>query len=89
MGFPYYGWLIAIHTAVLRTAKAFGIDLIFYGEDGEVEYGGAAETSKKPIYGTEYMRKIYLENGYEKVLAKSGLSENQKYPCQRLVILRC
>ncbi len=79
MGFPYYGWLIAIHTAVLRTAKAFGIDLIFYGEDGEVEYGGAAGTNIKPIYGTDYMRKIYLENGYEKVLSKTGLTENQKY----------
>ena len=47
MGFPYYGWLISIHTAVIRTATVFGIDLIFYGEDGEVEYGGSTETSKK------------------------------------------
>ena len=29
----------AIHTAVLRVAVNFGINLIFYGEDGEVEYG--------------------------------------------------
>ena len=32
IGFPYYGWLIAIHTAVLRIADNFGINLIFYGE---------------------------------------------------------
>ena len=28
-GFPYYGWLIAIHTAVLRIAVNFNINLIF------------------------------------------------------------
>jgi len=79
MGFPYYGWLIAIHTAVLRMAVAFDIDLIFYGEDGEVEYGGAAGTKVKPVYGTDYMRKIYLESGYDKVITKSGLSENELF----------
>jgi hypothetical protein len=31
MGFPYYGWLIAIQSAVVRFAVKFGIDLIFYG----------------------------------------------------------
>lgn len=77
MGFPYYGWLIAIHTAVIRTAANFGIDLIFYGEDGEVEYGGSTETSKNPIYDVHYQKKVYLEGGYEKVLAASGLSKSQ------------
>jgi N-acetyl sugar amidotransferase len=84
MGFPYYGWLISIHTAVIRTATAFGINLIFYGEDGEVEYGGSTETSKDPIYDVHYQKKIYLEGGYEKVLASSGLSASQlnlfRYP---------
>jgi N-acetyl sugar amidotransferase len=74
MGFPYYGWLIAIHTAVIRTATVFGIDLIFYGEDGEVEYGGSTETSKDPVYDVHYQKKIYLEDGYEKVLSASRLT---------------
>lgn len=77
MGFPYYGWLIAIHTAVVRTAIVFGIDLIFYGEDGEVEYGGTTETSKNPINDVHYQKKIYLEGGYEKVLAASGLTASE------------
>lgn len=77
MGFPYYGWLIAIHTAVIRTATNFGIDLVFYGEDGEVEYGGSTETSKNPIYDVHYQKKVYLEGGYEKVLSASGLSKSQ------------
>ena len=77
MGFPYYGWLISIHTAVIRMATAFGIDLIFYGEDGEVEYGGSTETSKNPIYSVHYQKKVYLEGGYEKVLAASDLPDKE------------
>lgn len=73
-GFPYFGWLAAITTAPLRTATQMGIGLVFYGEDGEVEYGGTSETGKKPTYGVDYMKRVYLEGGYEKVLA---LAENE------------
>jgi N-acetyl sugar amidotransferase len=87
MGFPYYGWLISIHTAVIRMAMKFGIDLIFYGEDGEVEYGGSTETSKKPVYDVHYQKKVYLEGGYEKVLEASGLNKSQlnffQYPSDK------
>ncbi|ULX57902.1 N-acetyl sugar amidotransferase [Ectothiorhodosinus mongolicus] len=76
MGFPYYGWLIAIQAAPIRIAAQFGIGLIFYGEDGEVEYGGSTETDKNPIYDVQYMKKIYLEGGYEKVLEGSGIAES-------------
>lgn len=79
MGFPYYGWLVSIQSAVVRMASQLGIGLIFYGEDGEVEYGGTTETSKDPIYDVNYMKKIYLEAGYEKVLNSSELSENELF----------
>jgi N-acetyl sugar amidotransferase len=79
MGFPYYGWLIAIHTAVARAAIGFGVGLIFYGEDGEVEYGGSTETSKNPIYDVYYQKKVYLEDGYEKVLETSGVAKQDLY----------
>jgi len=75
-GFPYYGWLIAIITAPISIAAKFGLNLIFYGEDGEVEYGGSSETNKTATYDFEYMKKIYFEGGYEKVLnlaRKEGL----------------
>jgi N-acetyl sugar amidotransferase len=77
MGFPYYGWLIAIHTAVIRIATTFKIGLVVYGEDGEVEYGGSTETLKKPIYDVYYQKKVYLEGGYQKVIHSSGLSPSQ------------
>ena len=66
-GFPYYGWLIAIKTAVIQTAMNFGIPLIFYGEDGEVEYGGSTESKYNPLYDIEYMKRVYFEGGYDKV----------------------
>ena len=79
MGFPYYGWLIAIQTTPVRIANQLGISLIFYGEDGEVEYGGSTDTVEIPEYDVTYMKKIYLEGGYDKVLKSTGLPENDLY----------
>ena len=80
MGFPYYGWLIAIHSAVLRIAVQFNIPLVFYSEDGEMEYGGDMNKGKdQGVYGVDYITGAYLEYGYEKVLKKPNLSEKQLY----------
>jgi len=82
-GFPYYGWLIAIHTAVIRTAYNFTIPLLFYGEDGEVEYGGSIENKNRSLYDIDYMKRVYLEGGYQKVLEKAiedgVINENDLY----------
>ena len=75
LGFPYYGWLIAIHTAVLKIAINFDIKLIFYGEDGELEYGGTTQTNKDIFYGVEYQKKIYLENGFDYIIKKSKINK--------------
>lgn len=69
-GFPYYGWLIAIMTSVIRVAINFKIPLLFYGEDGEIEYGGSTESKNTPFYNIEYMKRVYLEGGHEKVFAE-------------------
>lgn len=80
-GFPYYGWLIAIHTAVIKTAINFKIPLLFYGEDGEIEYGGSTESKNKALYNIDYMRKVYLEGGhdrvYERIMDDCDISENE------------
>lgn len=76
-GFPYYGWLLAIHSAVIRVAMNFGVSLIFYGEDGEVEYGGTAATQDKPLFDVDYMKDIYLDGGYEEVLSQARLPEHE------------
>ena len=69
-GLPYYGWLIGIHCTVFNIARALNIELIVYGEDGEVEYGGSEITKSKPFYSVEYVKNIYLEGGYDKILNK-------------------
>ena len=53
--------------------------MIFYGEDGEVEYGGSTETANNPIYNTNYQKKVYLEGGYESMLAASKLDKSSLY----------
>jgi N-acetyl sugar amidotransferase len=78
-GFPYFGWLLAIQAAVIRLAVNLDIPLIFYGEDGEVEYGGSTETKNRAMYDITYMKRIYLEGGYEKVLRGCGLSDVNLY----------
>lgn len=78
-GFPYYGWLIAIHTSVLRIASNFKINLIFYGEDGEIEYGGSKQTASSPLYDVNYQKKIYLEDGYDKIISKVKAKESDLY----------
>jgi hypothetical protein len=67
-GFPYYGWLIAIMTAVIKTAANFKIPLIFYGEDGEVEYGGSTESKNKSLYDIDYINQdVFIKNGLQKI----------------------
>ena len=75
MGSPYLGWWTACHTAVTKVALAFEIDLIFYGEDGEVEYGGSKESKKNPINDFEYQKRIYLEGGDDKIMESIKLSK--------------
>ena len=40
MGMGYWGWLLAIFTIPPIIADKFDVQLVFYAEDGEVEYGG-------------------------------------------------
>lgn len=70
-GFPYYGWLTSVFSSILRIAVYFNINLIVYGEDGEVEYGGSNKTKNKPFFNVKYEKKIYLDGGHEKILKKS------------------
>ena len=78
-GFPYFGWLTAVQAAVVRLAVNLNIPFLFYGEDGEVEYGGSTESKNRAVYSIDYMKKIYLEGGYEKVILSSGLSAAELY----------
>lgn len=91
-GFPYYGWLITIKTIPLIVANKFNIPLIFWGEEGEVEYGGSTEFKDKGIFDIEFIKKVYLESGYEKVLKQMKFKKSELYwfnmPTQESVDLK-
>lgn len=88
-GFPYFGWLIGIMTGVIRVALAFEVPLIFYAEDGEIEYGGSTAKKNAPLFDVKYMKDVYLESGYEKVLERSGVPSAElalwRFPDDRLL----
>lgn len=77
-GRPLYGWLISIMTVVIRLAINYNISLIFYGEDGEVEYGGSTETKNQPFVTAEYMKNVYLSGQYNKIF-DLGIPKNDLY----------
>ena len=78
-GQGYYGWLITIFSSVMRTAQNFGINLIFYSEDGEIEYGGSTAHKNTPVFGAKYMEKVYLSDQYKKVMEIANLSDRERY----------
>ena len=79
MGSPYFGWLVSIFSTVIRVALAHNISLIFYGEDGEIEYGGSTENKNVSLFGLEYMKRAYFEGGYEKVMDKIPYTDQELY----------
>ena len=59
-GQPYLGWMSAMLIAPLKIAARFGIPLIMYGEEGEVEYGGSTELKNQALYTMDHIKRLYL-----------------------------
>ena len=78
-GQGYYGWMIAVHSAPPLIASLLNVNLIFYGEDGEVEYGGTNKFKYEPIYRVDHQQKVFLNDTYENVIKKSGYKEKDLY----------
>lgn len=76
-GQPYYGWLTAVLAAVFNFANKIGVDLIMYGEDGEVEYGGETSRENKFLFDNRYVEKIYLSNQYKSIFKNFKLKSEK------------
>lgn len=76
-GRPLYGWVVSILAGVIRTAANFGVNLVMYGEDGEIEYGGSTESKNRAVFTAEFMKRVYLEGQYEQTLR--GLTSQETY----------
>ena len=75
-GRPLYGWTTAIFSAVIRVAKAFDISLIMYGEDGEIEYGGANDSKDSGTFTPSFVKNVYLENEVGNTFSDSKSSDD-------------
>ena len=78
-GSPYYGWLVSIFSVCIRVAIQNNINLIFYGEDGEVEYGGSVQNKNKPLFETNYIINNYFEGDFKKIIKDSNLSREELF----------
>lgn len=54
-------------------ALKFKIPLIFYGENGEVEYGGSEQNKNKPFESVEDWEKLYFKGAGVDALVNEGL----------------
>lgn len=56
-----------------QIALKFGIPLIFYGESGEIEYGGSTKNKDKPFESVEDWEELYFKGAGVDALIKAGL----------------
>lgn len=70
-GIPMLGWQLAVQAYIPQIAVKFGIPLIMYGEDGEVEYGGSQESKNRKSYNIDYSKNIYLTGVIDSVLKEA------------------
>jgi hypothetical protein len=59
-GIPMHAFMIAVQTAIMRTAVNFDIPFVMYAEEGETEYGGSSKLKNSPTYTVEDGINLYL-----------------------------
>jgi N-acetyl sugar amidotransferase len=87
MGDPFQPFIFGQYSAPFRVAVQYDIELVFYGEDGEVEYGGAMEHADRASLSYDDFVKnrfssvfpeTFIQYGIEKKnLLRYGLSDNE------------
>lgn len=77
-GQPLLSWIINVQVAVFKVAINFGIPLVMFGEDGEVEYGGSSKLKNTAVYDIEDSIKLYL-SGIRPELYRDEFSEKELY----------
>lgn len=78
-GSPYYGWLVSVFTSMIRLAISNNIELIFYGEDGEVEYGGSSKNKNNPFFDLKFMVNNYFEGEHKEICTATNLSREELF----------
>ena len=74
-GYPYFGWISAMQAAVVNLSTRLNIPLIFYGEDGEIEYGGSTTSKNKSGYSVQHMKDVFLEGSFHSIINNTNLTD--------------
>ena len=80
LGDPFQPFIFGQTNFPLQIAVKFGISLIMYGENGEVEYGGDMKNANKPTREITDHNKHYFSGMGPEVWTKYGLSEEDLKP---------
>ena len=69
LGDPFLPFIYTQKARAFRVAKQYGLKLIFYGENGELEYGGSKDTINKPYESVnEWTKKYFKGLGFNNLL---------------------
>lgn len=77
-GIPMHAFMIAVQTAIMRTAVNFDIPFVMYAEEGETEYGGSSKLKNSPTYSVDDGINLYL-SGVNPSKYTSQFDEGQLY----------
>ena len=77
-GIPMHAFMIAVQTAIMRTAVNFDIPFVMYAEEGETEYGGSSKLKNSPTYTVEDGINLYL-SGVDPAKYVDQFDEGQLY----------
>lgn len=80
LGDPFQPFIYGQANYPLNVAVKYGISLIMYGENGEVEYGGDMKNAFIPTMQIQDHDKHYFSNFPPEIWTKYGLSKNDLYP---------
>ena len=86
MGDPFQPFIFGQYSAPFRVAIQYDIKLVIYGEDGEVEYGGAMEKADRSSLSYADFVANRFSSVYPESFKKYGIpeSELQKYGLSKL-----
>jgi len=77
MGDPFQPFIFGQYSAPFRVALQYDIQLVFYGEDGEVEYGGAMDKADRASLGYKDFVDNRFSSIYPESFKKYGIPENE------------
>jgi N-acetyl sugar amidotransferase len=82
MGDPFQPFIYGVHSFPIKTAIQYGIRLIMYAEDGEVEYGGETKNQDKGTIdlNSEDMVRTYFSNYPPEYWKKFGITDSELQP---------